>query len=173
MLPRNFSLFVNPFPKGKRIDPQNVLFSHANLRRIEAEPIRDAILLSSGQLQLDRIAEGKSEGKNSPRRAVYRQIRRNSLDAFLTVFDAPVPSSTKGRRDITNVPAQSLTLMNDPEVTKAAKEFGNLLRSGNLNESISKMFRIALGRPPLENEISRSLEYLDRNDRTLKKLNLN
>ena len=27
------------------------------------------------------------------------------------------------------------------------------------------MFRIALGRPPLENEISRSLEYLDRNDR--------
>ena len=154
-----------PSLKAKEIDPQNVLFSHANLRRIEAEPIRDAILLSSGQLQLDRIAEGKSEGKNSPRRAVYRQIRRNSLDAFLTVFDAPVPSSTKGRRDITNVPAQSLTLMNDPEVTKAAKEFGNLHRSGNLNESISKMFRIALGRPPLENEISRSLEYLDRNDR--------
>ena len=59
-----------PSLKAKEIDPQNVLFSHANLRRIEAEPIRDAILLSSGQLQLDRIAESKSEGKNSPRRAV-------------------------------------------------------------------------------------------------------
>ena len=55
--------------------------------------------------------------------------------------------------------------MNDPEVTKAAREFGNLHRTGNLNEDISKMFRIALGRPPLEHEISRSLEYLDRNDR--------
>ena len=129
-----------PSSKAKEIDPQNLLLSHANLRRIEAEPIRDAMLLTSGRLQLDRIAEGKSEGKNSPRRAVYRQIKRNSLDAFLSVFDAPVPSSTKGRRDITNVPAQSLTLMNDPDVVKAAREFGNLHRTGNLNENISKCF---------------------------------
>ena len=55
--------------------------------------------------------------------------------------------------------------MNDPDVVKAAREFGNLHATGNLNENISKMFRIALGRPPLEDEISRSLEYLDRNDR--------
>ena len=95
-----------PSSKAKEIDPQNILLSHANLRRIEAEPIRDAMLLTSGRLQLDRIAVGKSEGKNSPRRAVYREVKRNSLDAFLSVFDAPVPSSTKGRRDITNVPAQ-------------------------------------------------------------------
>ena len=154
-----------PSSKAKEIDPQNILLSHANLRRIEAEPIRDAMLLSSGRLQLDRIAEGKPEGKNSPRRSVYRQIKRNSLDTFLSVFDAPVPSSTKGRRDITNVPAQSLTLMNDPDVVRAAREFGNIHRTGNLKDNISKMFRIALGRPPLEHEISRSLEYLDRNDR--------
>ena len=160
-----FRFSSTPSSKAKEIDPENILLSHANLRRIEAEAIRDAILLSSGQLQLDRIAEGKPEGKNSPRRAVYRQIKRNSLDKFLSVFDAPVPSSTKGRRNITNVPAQSLTLMNDPDVVKAAREFGNLHTTGNLNENISKMFRIALGRPPLEHEISRSLEYLDRNDR--------
>ena len=55
--------------------------------------------------------------------------------------------------------------MNDPDVTKAAREFGNLHKTGNLNENISKMFRIALGRPPLDHEISRSLEYLDKNDR--------
>lgn len=166
----SFRYSSSPSSKAREIDPQNILLSHANLRRIEAEPIRDAILLSSGRLQLDRIAEGKSEGKNSLRRAVYRQVKRNSLDAFLTVFDAPVPSSTKGRRDITNVPAQSLTLMNDPEVTKAAREFGNLHRTGNLNEDISKMFRIALGRPPLEHEISRSLEYLVGNDRNSQKI---
>ena len=55
--------------------------------------------------------------------------------------------------------------MNDPDVVKAAREFGNIHRTGNSKENISKMFRIALGRPPLEHEISRSLEYLDRNDR--------
>ena len=154
-----------PSSKAKEIDPQNLLLSHSNLRRIEAEPIRDAMLLTSGRLQLDRIAVGKSEGKNSPRRAVYREVKRNSLDAFLSVFDAPVPSSTKGRRDITNVPAQSLTLMNDTEVLRAAREFGNQNKTGSLHDRIGKMFRIALGRPPLEHEISKSLEYLERNDR--------
>ena len=154
-----------PSSKAKEIDPQNLLLSHANLRRIEAEPIRDAMLFTSGRLQLDRIAVGKSEGKNSPRRAVYREVKRNSLDAFLSVFDAPVPSSTKGRRDITNVPAQSLMLMNDTEVLRAAKAFGNQSKTGSLNEKIDKMFRIALGRPPLEHEISRSLEYLKGNNR--------
>ena len=155
----------SPSLKAKEFDPQNILLSHANLRRIEAEAIRDAMLLSSGRLQLDRIAEGKPEGKNSPRRAVYRQVKRNSLDSFLSVFDAPVPSSAKGRRDITNVPAQSLTLMNDPDVLRAAKEFGNLYESPNIKEGIHKMFRIALGRAPNENEISRSLQYLNMNDR--------
>ena len=96
------------------------------------------MLLTSGRLQLDRIAVGKSEGKNSPRRAVYREVKRNSLDAFLSVFDAPVPSSTKGRRDITNVPAQSLTLMNDPDVVRAAREFGNQNKTGNLNDRIGQ-----------------------------------
>ena len=33
------------------------------------------MLLSSGRLQLDRIAEGKPEGKNSPRRAVYSRSK--------------------------------------------------------------------------------------------------
>ena len=60
--------------------------------------------------------------------------------------------------------------MNDPAVTKAAKEFGNLYRTGNLYENISKMFRIALGRPPLEHEILRSLEYLDKNDRNFQEI---
>ena len=41
-----------PSSKAKEIDPQNLLLSHANLRRIEAEPIRDAMLLTSGRLNL-------------------------------------------------------------------------------------------------------------------------
>ena len=155
----------SPSLRAREIDPQNLLLSHANLRRMEAEPIRDAMLLSSGRLQLKRIAQGKPEGKNNPRRAVYRQVKRNSLDSFLSVFDAPVPTSAKGRRDITNVPAQSLTLMNDPYVLKAAREFGNLHKSPNIKDGIHKMFRIALGRAPNEHEISRSLQYLDRTER--------
>ena len=110
-----------PSSKAKEIDPQNILlFLMLISDELKLKPFVIQYL-SSGRLQLDRIAEGKPEGKNSPRRAVYRQIKRNSLDTFLTVFDAPVPSSAKGRRDITNVPAQSLTLMNDPESQKLQK----------------------------------------------------
>ena len=56
--------------------------------------------------------------------------------------------------------------MNDPSVVKAAREFGNQNKTGSLHDRIGKMFRIALlGRPPLEHEISKSLEYLEGNDR--------
>ena len=158
---KTFRSSSNPSSEAKRIDPQNLLLSHANLRRLEAEPIRDAMLLASGRLQLARVAEGKSEPSNSSRRAVYREIRRNSLDPFLSVFDSPVPSSAKGKRDITNVPAQSLTLMNDPSVLRNAREFANRHRSGDLEDSISMMFRNALGRPPSGNELASSLAYLN------------
>ena len=54
---RAFRASSNPSPKAIEIDPQNFLLSHANLRRLEAEAIRDAMLLS-GRLQLSRVAEG-------------------------------------------------------------------------------------------------------------------
>lgn len=165
-----FRASSNPSPKAIEIDPQNLLLSHANLRRLEAEAIRDAMLLASGRLQLSRVAEGKSEPANSSRRAVYRQIKRNSLDPFLSVFDAPVPSSTKGRRDITNVPAQSLTLMNDPDVLRNARGFANLHKTGGPKDIISKMFRKALGRHPIQNELAQSLAYLNSTDQEAAKL---
>ena len=165
-----FRASSKPSPKAIEIDPQNFLLSHANLRRLEAEAIHDAMLLASGRLQLNRVAEGKSEPANSSRRAVYRQIKRNSLDPFLSVFDAPVPSSTKGRRDITNVPAQSLTLMNDPDVLRNARGFANLHKTGSTKDIISKMFRKALGRHPIQNELAQSLAYLNSTDQEAAKL---
>ena len=48
------------------------------------------------------------------RRSVYAGMRRNFLSTLMQTFDAPTPFSTVGRRNVTNVPAQSLALMNDP-----------------------------------------------------------
>ena len=39
-------------------------------------------------------------------------------------FDAPVPFSTMGRRNVSNVPAQALTLMNDPLVHATSASSG-------------------------------------------------
>jgi hypothetical protein len=160
-----FRASSKPSAKAQQSDPENFLLSHANLRRLEAEAIHDSILLASGRIKLDRVAEGNSEPSNSLRRSVYRQMKRNSLDPFLSVFDAPVPSSTKGRRDVTNVPAQSLTLMNDPLVIRAAREFANLHRNGDLKDRINIMFRNSLGRSPTQNEIKQSMDYLMLSDK--------
>ena len=159
-----FRASSKPSAKAQQSDPNNLLLSHANLRRLEAEAIHDSMLSLSGRIRLDRVAEGNSEPSSSLRRSVYRQMKRNSLDPFLSVFDAPVPSSTKGRRDVTNVPAQSLTLMNDPLVIRAAREFSNLHRNGDLKDRISVMFRNSLGRNPTPNEIKQSMDYLTVSD---------
>jgi hypothetical protein len=95
-------------------DPENKLLSHWSIRRLEAEAIRDSIVTLSGRL--DPTLYGESADHGDPRRSIYIKVIRNSLNPFLTTFDAPVPFSTRGKRDATNVPAQSLALLNDARV---------------------------------------------------------
>ena len=157
---KSFRLSSNPSVKASEKDPDNDLLSHAHLRRLEAEPIRDAILVAAQKINLEGIAEGGSSGGNTTRRAVYKQVKRNSLDPFLTVFDAPVPATTKGRRDATNVPAQSLTMMNDAFVINAAQDLARNAPGETEEEKISNMFRLALGRPASDAEKVRAEAFI-------------
>ena len=82
---------------------------------------------------------------------------------FLEVFDAPKPASTRGQRDITNVPAQSLTLLNDPFVIEqAAKWAESLLADPALanGKRLEHMFLKALGRKPSPLELDKSQTFL-------------
>ena len=119
VLTRTFQLGVTPTANAREMDPDNRLLTRAHMRRLEAEAIRDAMLHASGSL--DHSPLGGSDGFDTNRRSLYVRIIRNRLDPFLTIMDAPVPTSTKGRRDLTNVPAQSLTMMNDPFVISLAE----------------------------------------------------
>ncbi len=101
--------------RSQELDPDNRLLSHANVRRLEAEAIRDVLLTVSGRLE--HQTGGAPVDGNAPRRSVYVRVRRNSLDPFLRAFDFPEPSATVGRRDVTNVPAQSLTMLNDQQIS--------------------------------------------------------
>ena len=76
------------------------------------------MLQASGSLTRNPL--GGSDAFNTNRRSIYVRVIRNNLDPFLSVFDMPVPATAKGRRDETNVPAQSLTMMNDPFVISMA-----------------------------------------------------
>ncbi|MDH5603882.1 MAG: PSD1 and planctomycete cytochrome C domain-containing protein, partial [Cyclobacteriaceae bacterium] len=117
-------------PSLEAVDPENIWLASYPVRRLEAEAIRDAILTVAGSLDrtlygpsvpvhLSEFMQGRGRpGKSGPldgngRRSVYLEVRRNFLSPFMLAFDTPPPVSTFGSRNATNVPAQSLTLMND------------------------------------------------------------
>jgi hypothetical protein len=145
-------------------DPANTLLSHTHVRRLEAESIRDALLSISGAL--NPLQLGPSVAQTVPRRSVYLQQRRNSLPALLTTFDAPKPFTTLGRRDSTTVPAQSLTLLNDPAVLQLAKRWSESMRAKNRSNeaNINEMFEAALGHPPTPREKTQALALLANSD---------
>ena len=162
-------------------DPENRLLQHANLRRLDAEAIRDAMLSVSGRLDptlygpsipvhyASALSANEDFNNNGPvdgdgRRSIYQEIRRNSYNPFLAVFDLPTPATTRGQRDTTNVPAQSLAMLNSPFVIGQAAEWSRRLaegEAGTIDGRIDHMFVKALGRPPAEAERARIVDYLN------------
>jgi Protein of unknown function (DUF1553)/Protein of unknown function (DUF1549)/Planctomycete cytochrome C len=173
VLTKAFRQANRPTPAAREVDPENRLLHHYAVRRMEAEAIRDAILFASGRL--DRTLFGPSiqpyrEKENADRRlfpgpldgdgrrSVY--IRNNLMEApkFLGAFNFPGGKVTQGRRDVTNVPAQALALLNDPFVLQQADGWARRLvgrQADTIAGRVEHMFQTALGRPPGSEERKR------------------
>ena len=135
---RAFQGSSRPMPGAVETDPLDALLSHARVRRLDAESIRDAILAASGELDLAMGGPGtdpwhasKTEGggpagplDGARRRSLYLRTRRNACNPFLEVFDAPKPTTTRGTRDVTGGPVQALAMLNDPFVADQAAKWG-------------------------------------------------
>ena len=166
-------------PEAVESDPENRLLQHVSIRRLEGEIIRDSLLAVSGRLDLTMhgqsirvfyaYGKGKTKGDKpvgpldgDGRRSVYQEIRRNAHNPFLEVFDQPKPASTRGQRDETNVPAQSLTMLNSPLVIGQAKVWAEKLvkEDESASDRIARMFVKAFGREPTANEGDRSETYV-------------
>lgn len=153
-----------PSDQSTRVDPDNRLWSHAMVRRLEAEGIRDSLLRVSGELDQSRY--GPTVLGDSNRRGVYVRVQRNSLDPFLRAFDFPEPFATTGRRDATNVPAQSLAMMNDPQVSRLINTWAKRMLEGenatrSSRERLERMFVAALGRAPSNKEVDLLESFLE------------
>ncbi|MBX2850280.1 MAG: PSD1 and planctomycete cytochrome C domain-containing protein [Phycisphaeraceae bacterium] len=161
-------------------DPQNVLLHRQNIRRMTSETLRDSILAVAGSLNeqkygppvpvhLTQFMQGRGRPKGGPidgkgRRSIYISVRRNFLSPMMLTFDTPIPFSTVGRRNRSNVPAQSLTLMNDPFVHNQAKRWaGRLIKDGQTDvaERIAGMFVSAIGREPTDEEHKAALSFVN------------
>ena len=96
------------------------------------------------------------------RRSIYIQVRRNFLTPLFLAFDYPIPFTTIGHRTVSNVPAQALTLMNDPFVHEQARLWGKEMaaKPGTVDERIEWMYRQAFARSPNEDELQTCREFL-------------
>lgn len=152
-------------PEAREIDPDNRWLSHFRVRRLEGEAVRDSLLAISGRLDPVMFGPG-ADALATPagqrRRSVYLTIRRNFLSPFLEVFDAPRPFTTLGRRDTTNVPGQSLALLNDPFVIEQADRWAGVLleTAESADARVKRMFLRALGREPSAKELEMIRAYL-------------
>jgi hypothetical protein len=165
---------------AEEADPDNKLLHRMPIRRLEAEAIRDALLAVSGRLDPTRFGPGVMPhltpfmvGRGRPsvsgpldgdgRRSIYLAVRRNFLNPMFLAFDYPTPFSTRGRRSVSNVPAQALTMMNNPLVQQQAERWAKpVLDAGPMapRERLERMYEAALGRLPTMEEAGAALTFV-------------
>ena len=167
VLSRGYQLTAVHDAAAFAIDPDNRLRWRMDQRRLEAEAIRDAMLAVAGRLDLEptpgspvaRVREDRQgmiqlvatvRGQPESCRSIYLPILRDQLPDFLAVFDFPDASLVSGDRDATNVPAQGLFLLNNPEVVGLARAFADRVARlpGTTPDRLAWAFEMALGRPP-------------------------
>jgi hypothetical protein len=180
VLSRTYQLSSEHHPSNYENDPGDKFLWRMPRRRLEAEAIRDAMLTSSGYIELERPLGspvmdmsnrqvGGNKGMQEVRkptnvRSVYLPILRGQVPDVLTVFDMADPNLIVGKRDVTTVPTQALFLMNNPFVLKQSEEMAKrLLGQSGLDAAgrINLGYRIALGRLPTDHERSDLLQYVD------------
>lgn len=142
--------------KRDLIDPDNLYLSRMNVRRLEAETLRDSLLAISGKLNpkiggapvpvmhneegqvvigIDTTdTAGRPTGKIIPlngeefRRSIYVQARRSRPLEMFAAFDAPVMEPSCDARAVTTVSPQSLLLMNSATMRVHAQQFAQRLQ---------------------------------------------
>ena len=178
VLTRSYQLSTAYQEANYKTDPDNIyVWRHAR-KRLEAEVIRDTILLASGTLTekrpvgsvvtahggkliQDSLTPDKIH-KPSNHRSVYLPILRNGLPEVLEIFDVADPSLVVGRRNVTIVPAQDLYLMNNPFVLQKSEEFAQRLLQESDDEKgrIDLAYRIALSRRSTKDEQMKAGRFL-------------
>lgn len=185
-----YQMSSQPNEAGVAIDPENDLLWRFDIRRLEAEEIRDAILAVSGNLNpkmggpsiyphiVDEVKAGQSrpgEGWNESepeeqvRRSVYIHIKRSLLVPLLSVYDTADTDESCPVRYSTTQPTQALSMLNSEFVNEQAAIFAENVRNEAGEDAAAQVtlaLRRAIQRQPTEAEIERGVEFIQRQQTT-------
>ena len=141
------------------IDPENESLWRFRTRRLEAEAIRDAALVTTGSLDARMLGPGTLD-ERMRRRSVYFHIKRSRVVPFLQAFDYPEPLTSQAERTTTTVASQALFLLNHP----ATKDWSNALASTARERSdvrvVRAVYRSLFSRDPTDVELGDGEAFL-------------
>jgi hypothetical protein len=181
---KTYRLAISDDPKSSATDPANEWFWRFNPRRLTAEEVRDSILASTGELNLEMggpsvfipmpeevlatsSTKGGKWGTSPPdqanRRSIYAKIKRSLQPPMFTDFDLADTDNPCPVRFTTTVPTQALAMMNSEFIHDKAKALaGRLTREhpGDLQAQVRSAFELVLSRGPDESEMVRSLAFI-------------
>jgi len=166
-------------------DFANRLWWRAERRRLDAESLRDAMLATSGELDvrpggpsfhpnisadaLEGLSKKSGDWKASPaedrrRRSIYMFSKRSLLSPLMTTFDFCDTTLPCGRRDVTTVAPQALALLNNEFVHERSAALSRRVATQPGTDSIDRVrvaWRLALGRNPRPTEEQAAIAHLD------------
>jgi Protein of unknown function (DUF1553) len=161
MLSATYQLSADNDPVDFAKDSGDRLYWRVERKRMDAEQIRDAVLMVAGNL--DNSLGGPSQDLSPAftRRTVYGKVSRYKLDEYLQLFDFPSPNISAEKRFTTTVPLQRMFLMNSDFMQIESEELAKRVASEPDNRArIRKVYMLAYGRDPNEEEIKLGLDYL-------------
>lgn len=142
-------------------------------RRIDAEVIRDSMLLANGRLDFSMGGRGynlfnqrgglsgftpvESFSDEGLRRMIYAHKVRRERDAVFGAFDCPDGGQSTARRIESTTPIQALNLFNSRFTIEQANALANRVREAagdNLDGQIRHAFELSLTRPPNDEELA-------------------
>ncbi len=163
---------------SQQVDPENQFQSRANVRRLEAEAIRDSVLAISGQLDrslggtlltlknrsffFDHTSKDTTDYK-STRRSIYLPVVRNHLYEVFSLFDYSDAGSVVGNRTTSTVAPQALFMMNSDFMQTASESLAARLDhdSQAIERRIQTLYQLVLQRGPTATELQDAAEFVN------------
>jgi len=176
-----------------KADPEGKLLAVFPRKRLEAEEIRDSILVASGKLneQLggpsvfppvpgnltgggnfnqDPAWTTSKDPKDYTRRSLYIFTRRSLPYPLLETFDMANAQQIQSKRDVTTTPLQALTLVNSDIVFGWSQALaGRIVNEVGWDEDaqLERLYQILFARKPKEEEKAALKTFLTQHQKTL------
>ena len=169
-------------------DPTDQYLWRYRIQRLDAEVVRDNIMATAGTIDLavggppifphiqpelleavsssqtHGIYRNQDDGPAAWRRSIYVYMKRNLPFPMMQAFDLPDLNMSFGARNVSTVPTQALTLMNNEFVARQAQLFAARIRTtagADPARQIEMAYRLALARPPTPKEMTVARELVD------------